>query len=393
MKATAEYERKLDAPVGFRLPPLGGQPLESRSFRSVYYDVPGGSLAASGITLRRRTERGRSVWQLKLPAKGSRLELEEPGGPVHVPENLTLLLRAHLRRGPLATVVELRTRRSGELVVRDGSQAEVTLDEVSVMDTHRVRDRFVEVEVELRNGDPRQLDRIARELRDAGAKRGAETPKLFRVLAPAERPRQDGPAALEALRAGLLGQLREIEAHDPGTRLDRDPESLHDMRVAVRRARALFRAGRPVIGGDTAAVETGLKELGRVLGDVRDLDVLIERLRAEAEELEDDDRAGLLRCDFLAYGRAFGGSSAAAARARLRPVPPPARRPRTHCTGAHAERRRLDAAGSRRSPGRASSARSRNRSRRIRATTSFMRYERRASGCGMWPSSPATRRS
>ncbi len=297
MKATAEYERKLDAPAGFQLPPLGGAPLEPRSFRAVYYDVPGGSLAASGITLRRRTEHGRSVWQLKLPAKDSRLELEEPGGPAHVPENLTQLLRAHLRRGPLATVVELRTRRSGELVARDGSQAEVTLDEVSVMDTYRVRDRFVEVEVELRNGDPRQLDRIARELRDAGATRGAETPKLFRVLAPAERPRQDGPAALEALRAGLLGQLREIEAHDPGTRLDRDPESLHDMRVAVRRARALFRAGRPVIGGDTAAVETGLKELGRVLGDVRDLDVFIERLRAEAEELEDDDRAAF--CDAI----------------------------------------------------------------------------------------------
>jgi CHAD domain-containing protein len=114
----------------------------------------------------------------------------------------------------------------------------------------------------------------------------AETPKLFRALAPAEEPRPDGPAALEALRAGLLGQLREIEAHDPGTRLGRDPESLHDMRVAVRRTRALLRTGRPVIGGDTGPVETGLKELGRVLGDVRDLDVLIERLRGEAQELE-----------------------------------------------------------------------------------------------------------
>ena len=105
-----------------------------RSFTSVYYDVPGASLAASGITLRRRIEHGRSVWQLKLPATGSRLELEEPGGPARVPENLTRLLRAHLRRGPLAKVVELRTRRSGELVARDGSQAEVTLDEVSIMD-------------------------------------------------------------------------------------------------------------------------------------------------------------------------------------------------------------------------------------------------------------------
>jgi CHAD domain-containing protein len=257
----------------------------------VYYDVPGGSLAASGITLRRRTEHGRSAWQLKLPAEGFRLELAEPGGPAHVPENLTRLLRAHLRRGPLEKVAELRTRRSGELVEREGSRAEVTLDQVSIMDARRVRDRFVEVEVELRSGDPQQLDLIARELREAGAQRGAGTPKLFRAIARADELLHDGPKALQALRGGLLGQLREIEAHDPGTRLGRDPESLHAMRVAVRRARALFRTGRRVIGDDTDAVEAGLKELGRVLGDVRDLDVLIERLRAEAEELEDDDRA------------------------------------------------------------------------------------------------------
>jgi CYTH domain len=75
MRATVEYERKLDAPAGFRLPPLGGRPLEPRLFTSVYHDVPGGSLAAAGITLRRRVEHGRGVWQLKLPSDDARLEL------------------------------------------------------------------------------------------------------------------------------------------------------------------------------------------------------------------------------------------------------------------------------------------------------------------------------
>ena len=43
------------------------------------------------------------------------------------------------------------------------------------------------------------------------------------------------PAAhseFEELRSRLRHQLHEIERHDPGTRLGRDPESLHDMRVA-----------------------------------------------------------------------------------------------------------------------------------------------------------------
>ena len=85
MQTTVEYERKLDAPPGFELPDLGGEPIEPRVFTSVYHDTAERSLARAGITLRRRTERGRSVWQLKLPVNGARLELEEPGGPAGPP--------------------------------------------------------------------------------------------------------------------------------------------------------------------------------------------------------------------------------------------------------------------------------------------------------------------
>jgi CHAD domain-containing protein len=289
MRATSEYERKLDAPAGFRLPPLGGRPLEARVFTSVYYDVPGGSLAAAGITLRRRVENGRSVWQLKLPAGDARLELEFEGGAKEPPEDLAGLLHAHLRHGPVETVAELRTRRRGELVARDGTTAEVTVDEVAVMDARRVRDRFVEVELELREGNPARVDELAAELADAGAEPGQGLPKVFRAL----ELDPEGPSAphtpFEALRSLLREQLREIERHDPGTRLGRDPESLHDMRVAVRRLRALLRVGRKLVAGDTIELGARLKELGQVLGEVRDLDVLIEHLEAEAAELGEAD--------------------------------------------------------------------------------------------------------
>ena len=91
-------------------------------------------------------------------------------------------------------------------------------------------------------------------------------------------------------------QLREIERHDPGTRLGRDPESLHDMRVGVRRLRALLRAGKELVATDTEELDERLKQLGQVLGEVRDLDVLLARLEAEAAELggEDARRAGPL---------------------------------------------------------------------------------------------------
>jgi len=288
MRATSEHERKLDAPVGFRLPPLGGRPLPPRIFSSVYYDVPGESLAAVGITLRRRTEDGHGVWQLKLPADDSRLELEAEGGPGQPPEEMLALLRAHLRRGPLERVAELRTHRSGELVARNGTTAEVTADEVTVLDSREVRDQFVEVEIELREGSPDGLDEIANELVSAGAERGNELPKLFRALGrmPAYGP---SPHSFEELRGRLREQLREIERHDPGTRLGRDPESLHDMRVGVRRLRALLRAGRELVASDTAGLDERLKELGRILGEVRDLDVLLARLDAEAADLGGED--------------------------------------------------------------------------------------------------------
>jgi CHAD domain-containing protein len=288
MRPTSEHERKLDAPAGFRLPPLGGRPLDRRIFTSVYYDVPGASLAAAGITLRRRTESGHGVWQLKLPSDDSRLEIEAEGGTEQPPAQLCALLHAHLRHGSLERVAELRTDRRGELVARNGTTAEVTVDEVAVLGGSPANDTFVEVEVELREGNPDGLDEIAGELVSAGAEPGNGLPKVFRALG---RTAAYGSSshAFEELRSRLREQLRQIERHDPGTRLGRDPESLHDMRVAVRRLRALLRAGRELVAVDTAELDGRLKELGRILGAVRDLDVLLAHLQSEAAELGDVD--------------------------------------------------------------------------------------------------------
>ena len=296
MDVTAEHERKLDAPDGFELPDLGGSPLEPRVFTSVYYDVPARSLSDAGITLRRRTERGLSVWQLKLPQADSRLELEQPGGPSGPPDELRRLLAAHLRSGDLEPIAELTTHRSGTLVARNGSTAEVTIDEVAVMDAMRVAEQFVEVEIELRTGDPAQLDRIAKEVARAGARPTNGTPKVFRALGLTKSARTKKPAdAFEALRARLREQLGEILRHDPGTRVGTDPEGLHDMRVAVRRSRALLRAGKQLVASDTQMLNMELAWLGGVLGDVRDLDVLLVRLRDEAAALGGEDEKAAVR--------------------------------------------------------------------------------------------------
>src|SRR5262249_23190954 len=112
---------------------------------------------------------------------------------------------------------------------------------------------------------------------------------VFRALGRKVDEPDASPSPFEALQGRLRDQLREIERHDPGTRLGRDPESLHDMRVGVRRLRALLRAGKQLVATDTGPLDARLTELGRVLGEVRDLDVLLEHLEAEAAELGSAD--------------------------------------------------------------------------------------------------------
>ncbi len=69
--------------------------------------------------------------------------------------------------------------------------------------------------------------------------------------------------------------------HEAGTRLGRDPEELHDMRVATRRLRSALALFGPYL--PPALVESAgeaLRRLGRLLGEVRDMDVALGHARA-----------------------------------------------------------------------------------------------------------------
>jgi CHAD domain-containing protein len=300
VKATLERERKLTAAPGFQLPPLPGDPLPGRELSSTYHDTSDLRLAAGGITLRHRIERGHGAWQLKLPHGEDRLELEFDGGPRAVPAEVLELLSAHLRGSRPAPIARLRTRRAG-ILVRDGERkvAELVTDAVSVFEGRRIVRRFEEIEVELVDGDTADLRGIVRELRRAGAADTDARPKLFQALdlpapGPAVRPRRSAPAQ-EHVAAALRAQYDAIVRHHPGTRLGRDPEELHQMRVATRRMRAILRAARVLLDPEwVRSLRAELGWLGGALGPVRDLDVLVDHLRADAHLLGRDDEGAFL---------------------------------------------------------------------------------------------------
>jgi CHAD domain-containing protein len=295
VRAAKERELKLTASEGLELVEDLGEPIESRVFTSMYYDTQDRALAAVGVTLRRRLENGRNLWQLKLPGQGFRTEVEVPGGPARPPRKLRQSLLGVAREQKLEEAARLKTRRSG-VQVRQGSRelAEIVVDTVSVLDNGRVDSTFDEIEVELLDGDSGTLKNLAKELRRRGARASDGRPKLFRALGLVPRePPEPGPGAPTSsyLAHYLSRQRRELLAHDPGVRLAADPEDVHRMRVATRRARSALATARPILDKAVSEpIRAELKWLGNSLGPVRDLDVLLERMRAEVDSLPSEDR-------------------------------------------------------------------------------------------------------
>jgi CHAD domain-containing protein len=281
-----ENEVKLAPKPRLQLHGLPGEPLETRHFLSTYYDSEDGLLDRLGITLRRRVEHGKSLWQLKLPRARARLEVERPGGPAAPPGRIDNLLGAVLRGRELHPIAELKTVRHGVRLRSDAATADIVLDEVAVMDHLRVRSTFEELEIELLEGEVADLRRIEKLVRRAGAGDGDPRPKVLRALGRDGRQSPDRPQ----LQAFFREQYERILAHDPGVRIGDDPEDLHDLRVAVRRLRAILKVAAPPLDREWAeGLRSELDWLGQALGPVRDLDVLIEHLRAEQHTLSEDE--------------------------------------------------------------------------------------------------------
>jgi CHAD domain-containing protein len=225
----------------------------------------------------------------------ARQEIEMRGAADHVPERAADLVTAYTRTEPLTEIAKLRTRRAvWSLLDADGRVvAELADDDVSVMEHGRTISRFRELELESRGLEDTDLQRIAGLLRSAGAVDAEPIPKVVRALGPAATapadavPPEIGPdrTAGDAVRAAMTEAVDRIVRNDAGLRIG-DAESLHQARVGLRRLRSQLRVFRPLLDGQWAdELHAELRGLARQLGEVRDLDVLIDRLTAVAADL------------------------------------------------------------------------------------------------------------
>ena len=286
---------------------------------AVYYDTADLRLIGAGITLRRRTGGDDAGWHLKLPAGADtrdeiRLPLAAPGGKPAagtapgtagkraatpharadsaVPKELAALVRAYTRGAALAPVVHIQTSRSVLRLLDQASRtlAEIAADHVSAGPADRsAATSWDEIEAELVTGDPKLLKAIDTRLRKAGARPAATATKLQRALGgrlPAAKAAQGPPLtaqspAGEVVLAYVRQQVAAISHHDPLVRRD-EPDAVHQMRVATRRARSALQAFGAIVEREaTRPLCAELKWLAAALGPARDGEVLLARLTAE----------------------------------------------------------------------------------------------------------------
>jgi CHAD domain-containing protein len=292
--------------------PLRVLPGESRRIHDLYLDTSDFRFLRAGYALRiRRTAKSAEASMKELaPRIGSlavRREITKPlasgqmaalfEGQDPVAERLRLLCREEELK-PLGRIRTLRQVYRIANGAEDRAQsneariptAEIALDRSFLTDSLGHVHRLSRLEIEVSHEDVQAFRALAERLCDECSLRAAEQSKFewaMRVNAiRVDRTMSLGSVEIE--RSMSVGQVADAVLrkhlaaflwHEPGTRLGDDLEDLHRMRVACRRLRAalkLFCIAYP--GGEPDRLRSQLREFGRRLGEVRDLDVFIEEI-------------------------------------------------------------------------------------------------------------------
>jgi hypothetical protein len=209
MSEHLEIEQKFDVDPDFERPSFAGvagvtaaAPVRHH-LSATYFDTPDGRLAASKITLRRRSGGTDEGWHLKLPAEaGARREIHAPLGAAEreVPGELAARVAEVTAGQPLAPIATLDTERtvvtlhSGDgRVVAEVADDLVTARRLPAADggadgrggpggTGGTVLRWREIEVEVSEADPALQRAAADRLLASGARPAGHGSKLARLL-------------------------------------------------------------------------------------------------------------------------------------------------------------------------------------------------------------------
>ncbi|MDI6098376.1 CYTH and CHAD domain-containing protein [Actinoplanes sp. NEAU-A12] len=296
METATETERKYDVPETFELPDLAGvgavtavDGAETHDLDATYFDTEDLRLMRNRRTLRRRSGGNDAGWHLKTPGDGDgRTEHRLPASDSdEVPDELTGLVRAIVRRRPLGPVARLRTHRvETPLRDADGRTLALVAQDRVLAESAGAESVWQEVEVELVDGGPELLDEVERRLFAAGARPARGPSKVARALAGRLAAASgSGKTKTKTKVNPVLRYAREqrdaIVGHDPAARRG-EPRAVHRMRVATRRLRSTLKTYKRSFPESDLRDE--LRWLAGVLGAVRDPQVLEDALLAQVAQ-------------------------------------------------------------------------------------------------------------
>lgn len=233
-------------------------------------------------------------------ALSQRMEIEGPASerldPDTWPSSAACELINKVRDGArLRLLFTIHQRREKRTLALDDGPVQLALDRVAVFRGGRPLASFSVLELEVSPGSGADLNRLARLVEGTGyvlpePRSKEEIARHYVAQAAEDRnhrlppvPTSPGIEADDSLgtagRKVLRLHLARMLHFEAGTRSGDDPEDLHKMRVATRRMRAAWRvfdgAYRPKV---QRRYVKELRSVARVLGDVRDIDVLLEDL-------------------------------------------------------------------------------------------------------------------
>jgi triphosphatase len=274
-----------------------------------YYDTDDWRLYRAGYALRVRETDDEVEATIKSldPAEGSlrkRREISEPledDRPATLMESEGLvgsMSRKIVGGRDLRRLFQVRTRRQRYALQLDGSTGEVSLD-ASEIPVGGESVGLRRVEVEISTAPTPELHDFVDEMQSALDLSPATLSKYETGLyASGLDPTGDtgfGPTRIDpSMSAGevafavLRRQFAEMRNHEGGTRLGEDPEELHDMRVPTRRMRAAIKVFRDALPERARWFGEELRWVAQALGEVRDLDVQIERLEGWKQEADEE---------------------------------------------------------------------------------------------------------
>lgn len=309
----------------------------TRRLENVYYDTRDQRLRARGLAFRVRRQGRRYVQTLKsndteglVTYRGewqAPLRTSEPDLAV-MPAGALEILQDLVTPDELETQFTTRVRRQVHRVRMVDPEGRESLIEAA-LDRGTIESRddrlpIAEIELELLEGSPAALYRLALEL-DALAPLRIETRSksaLGYALAGGEAPAWHKATALtlqsdatvdEAFRQVLRNCVQHWCANEAAALDGRDPEGVHQLRVAIRRLRSAFSLfGRLLDPARRRQLSNEAKRIVNSFGPARDWDVFETELLAPIRAARPDD-AGLARLLEAAQGERQQGYQAARA--------------------------------------------------------------------------------